>query len=69
MKKEITDLEKARAVMFDKNNSFKKLHEVSGCSVSRLRHYRCEPELLETARWITIHRLASLYDEIAKRYQ
>lgn len=69
MKKEITDLEKARVVVLDKNNSFKKLHEVSSCSVSRLRHYRCEPELLETARWITIHRLASLYDETAKRYK
>lgn len=58
----MTELDKAQAVIVDKNNSFAKLKEGSGVSIPTLKSYRAEPEKLRTARWITVHKLAQLYD-------
>ena len=64
MKQEaMTEFDKAKAVIVDKNNSFAKLREVAGGSISRLNVYRHNPEKLRTARWIVVHNLASLYHE------
>ena len=59
----MTEFDKAKAVIVDKNNSFAKLREVAGGSISRLNVYRHNPEKLRTARWIVVHNLASLYHE------
>lgn len=61
----MTELDKAQAIVVDKNNSFAKLKEVSGVSIPTLKSYRAEPEKLRTARWITVHKLASMY----KKYE
>lgn len=60
---DMTEFDKAKAVIVDKNNSFAKLREVAGGSISRLNVYRHNPEKLRTARWIVVHNLASLYHE------
>lgn len=57
----MTELDKAQAVVTDKNNSFAELKKVSGVSIPTLKSYRAEPEKLRTARWITVHKLASMY--------
>lgn len=61
----MTELDKAQAVVVDKNNSFAKLKEVSGVPIPTLKAYRADPEKLRTARWITVHKLASMY----KKYE
>lgn len=58
----MTELDKAKAVIVDKNNSFAKLKKVSGVSIPTLKAYRADPEKLRTARWSTVHKLAQLYD-------
>lgn len=60
---DMTEFDKAKAVIVDKNNSFAKLRKVAGGSISRLNVYRHNPEKLRTARWIVVHNLASLYHE------
>ena len=59
----MTELDKAQAVVVDKNNSFAKLKEVSGVSIPTLKTYRADPDKLRTARWITVHKLASMYNK------
>lgn len=61
----MTDLDKAKAVIVDKNHSFAKLEKGSGVSIPTLKAYRADPEKLRTARWITVHKLASMY----KKYE
>lgn len=61
----MTELDKAQAVVTDKNNSFAELKKVSGVSIPTLKSYRAEPDKLRTARWITVHKLASMY----KKYE
>ena len=58
----MTELDKAKAVVIDKNNSFSKLEEGSGASIPTLKAYRADPDKLRTARWITVHKLASMYN-------
>lgn len=58
----INELDKAKAVVTDKNNSFEKLKKGSGVSIPTLKAYRANPEKLKTARWSTVHKLAQLYD-------
>lgn len=58
----MTELDKAKVVIVDKNNSFARLREVSGVSIPTLKAYRANPEKLKTARWATVHKLAQLYD-------
>jgi hypothetical protein len=64
MKEEMmTELDKAKAVIVDRNNSFARLKEVSGVSIPRLKAYRADPEKLRTAKWSTVHKLASMYNK------
>ena len=58
----MTELDKAQAIVANKNNSFATLKEVSGVSIPTLKAYRANPEKLKTARWSTVHKLAQLYD-------
>lgn len=57
----MTELDKAQAVVTDKNNSFAELKKVSGASIPTLKAYRADPEKLRSARWSTVHKLASMY--------
>lgn len=57
----MTDLDKAKAVVVDKNNRFAKLENVSGASIPTLKAYRADPEKLRSARWSTVRKLASMY--------
>ena len=57
----INELDKAKAVVTDKNNSFEKLKKGSGVPIPTLKAYRADPDKLKTARWITVHKLASMY--------
>ncbi|WP_049184089.1 hypothetical protein [Limosilactobacillus fermentum] len=59
----INELDKAKAVVTDKNNSFAKLKKGSGVSIPTLKAYRADPEKLRTARWSTVHKLASMYNK------
>ena len=59
----INELDKAKAVLTDKNNSFAKMEKASGASIPTLKAYRADPEKLKTARWITVHKLASMYNK------
>lgn len=59
----MNDFQKAQAVVADKNNSFSSLAKTSGASIPSLKAYRAEPEKLETARWITVNKLASMYNK------
>lgn len=59
----MNDLQKAQAVVTDKNNSFAKLEKASGASIPTLKAYRADPDKLETARWITVNKLASIYNK------
>ena len=59
----MNELGKAKSVVTDKNNSFARLREVSGVSIPTLKAYRADPEKLRTARWSTVHKLASMYNK------
>lgn len=59
----MNELEKAQAVVTDKNNSFAKLKKGSGVPIPTLKAYRADPEKLRTAKWITVHKLASMYEK------
>lgn len=59
----ISELDKAKAVVTDKNNSFSKLKNGSGVAIPTLKAYRADPDKLRTARWITVHKLASMYNK------
>ena len=59
----ISELDKAKAVVTDKNNSFAKLKRGSGVAIPTLKAYRADPEKLRTARWITVNKLASMYNK------
>jgi hypothetical protein len=57
----INELQKAQAVVVDKNNSFAKLKKGSGVSIPSLKAYRADPEKLRAAKWSTVHKLANMY--------
>lgn len=59
----MNDFQKAQVVVTDKNNSFASLANASGASIPALKAYRAEPEKLKTARWITVNKLASMYNK------
>lgn len=61
------DLDKAKAVIVDKNHSFAELEKGSGVSIPTLKAYRADPEKLRTARWITVHKLASMYKNMRRK--
>lgn len=62
-KNKMVEYEMARALVLDKNNSFVKLHEWSGVSIPALKAYRAKPEKLKSAKWITVHKLAKIYEK------
>ena len=60
----MNDLEKAKALIADKNTSLKDLADkCKFSSYSTLRHDRVNLEKLEDASYQRIHELAKIYDE------
>lgn len=57
----MNDFEKAKAFICDKNNSLTVISKKTGISYPRLSVYRADPEKLEKAAWINVHKLAVLY--------
>lgn len=57
----MNEFEKAKAYVVDKNNSLPETSKLIGIPLPTLKAYRSEPEKLETAAWINVHKLAKLY--------
>ena len=56
--KEGTELEIAQSFIVDKNNNLTEASKILGISLPRLYFYRSEPEKLQTAAWINVHKIA-----------
>lgn len=59
----MTDFEKAKAYLVDRNHRLVDINRQSKIPLSTLNEYRKEPERLRTAAWETVHRLAKLADK------
>lgn len=58
----ISELEKAKAFIVDKNNSLTETSKNLNMPLSTLKAYRAEPDKLKTAAWKRVHLLAGEYD-------
>lgn len=58
----MNDLEKAKALIFNRLIRLKTISEKTGIPYVTIRSYVSYPEKMETAAWIRIHKLADLYD-------
>lgn len=60
----MNDLEKAQALIADKNTSLKDLaDECKFSSYNTLRHDRINLDKMSTSSWVRIHELAKIYDK------
>lgn len=59
----MNDLEKARALILDRNTNLTELAIMCGLKPQTLRVYRMKSERLKKMAWENIHKLAEIYDE------
>lgn len=60
----MTELEKARYILLDRNNNLSKLGKELDIPVQTLRNMRSNPDMMKNTSWTRIHQLAQAYDKV-----